>query len=167
MIPGIATVVAGVAVAMSGAHAAAPPVHTGRLPAGQAAIYTDFRHAGFSRIQTAGIMANAFYESTFNVENHAMDSNGFRGYGLFSWNSEFYPTASGLVTGNVARDTKAQVQFVLHHTNNLALGTSGKTAYQVGGNWARYVEICVNCEPGRKQWLLRSHEASVIQHEAA
>lgn len=165
MIPAVAAIAATVAVALAPTHAT--PVHTGHLPAGEAAIYTDLRDAGFTRPQTSGIMGNAFYESGFNVENHAMDTNGFRGYGLFSWNSEFYPTASKLVTGNVARDLKAQVQFVLHDTHNLKLGIQGKTAYQVGGNWSRYVEVCVNCSPGGKQWLLRSAKAAAIARQAA
>lgn len=139
---------------------------TGTLPVGQAAMFNDMRHAGMSRIQASGVMANVDHESGFNVENHAMDTNGFRGYGLLSWNSEFYPQAAGLVTGNVTKDLAAQVHFMLHGTDNNTKGLMGNSAWAVGGNWSQYVEVCVNCEPGGKQWHQRSAEAKFIHGEA-
>lgn len=127
-----------------------------------ATVHTDLVSAGLSQAQAAGVMANMEHESSFDVENHAWDTNGFRGYGLLSWNGAGYGAAHTLVTGHPQADLKRQIGFLLHDTDRVKFGLRGATAWQVGGNWSYWVEGCVNCQPGLKQWRERASLATKI-----
>lgn len=128
-------------------------------------IYQALTQAGYSQVQAAGIMANMQNESSFNVETHAMDTNGQPVYGLISWNQGSYPTASSLVTGNQAVDLSNQIQFLLRDTSGTSQGLVGSTAAQVAGNWAQYVEVCQGCQPGGAQNVQRQANANTIMNE--
>lgn len=125
-------------------------------------IHHELHAQGLTQAQVAGVMANMEHESSYDVENHAMDTNGYRGYGLLSWNSEGYPAAHTLVTGHPHEDLRRQIGFLLHDTQRESHGIQGKTAWQVGGNWSYWVEGCVNCQPGLKQWKERASLATKI-----
>lgn len=133
---------------------------------GAQALYQALINAGLSSEQAAGVLGNAQSESSFDVEANAMDSNGKRSYGFIQWNAGSYPDAGKLVTGNRANDTGAQVNYLLHNTNNIRLGLQGKTAAEVAGNFARYVEVCQGCQPGGSSYNQRVAQAQKIYQQA-
>jgi Phage tail lysozyme len=129
-------------------------------------IYQDLINAGMSSAQAAGVEGNMESESSLNPEANAMDSNGKRSYGLIQWNAGSYPSASKLVTGNVSADIAAQIQYLLHDTNNISKGLNGTTAAQVAGNFAQYVEVCQGCNPGGSSYNKRVAQAQQLYNEA-
>lgn len=129
-------------------------------------IWNALTSAGLSDNQAAGVMGNMFYESSWNVESAAMDSNGAMAYGLISWNQASYPNANTLVTGNPAADLKNQVNYLLHNTQGTSQGLSGGSASAVGGNWAQHVEVCAGCQQGGSQYNLRSQKAAQVLQDA-
>lgn len=136
------------------------------MATGAQALYQELINAGMSSQQAAGVLGNIQSESSFNVEANAMDSNGKRSYGMIQWNAGSYPDAARLVTGNRAADTAAQVQYLLHNTNNINLGLRGATAADVAGNFARYVEVCQGCQPGGASYNQRVAQANAIFQQA-
>lgn len=155
----------GILLAGSG-HAHHHAVHQPQLSRQEATVWNAFRSKGFSKVQAAGALANAEHESSLNVENQAWDTNGYRGYGLFSWNLQFYPGASKLVTGHPQADLARQVGYLVHDTEHLGPGLVGQTAAEVGGNWAEHVEGCQGCWPQGHQWYTRSALAAQLFTEA-
>lgn len=132
----------------------------------QRTIYTDLVNAGLSSNQAAGVMGNMEYESGFNVEAHAMDTNGFESNGLIQWNEASYPDSGSLITGNVNKDLQDQINYLIHNTHNTQEGLQGSTAGQVGGNWASHVEVCQGCQPGGAQYNERVAAATRIEQSA-
>lgn len=116
--------------------------------------------AGASPIQAAGIMGNMFFESSLNPEANAVDSNGYRSYGLIQWNSApgNYPNASSLVTGNPQKDTASQITFLAQTGGFRA--ASGSTASEAGGNFAANYERCASCQSGGNQYNMRASKAA-------
>lgn len=112
-------------------------------------------------------MGNMENESSFNVESHAMDSNGAMAYGLISWNQASYPNANTLVTGNQSADLEKQVQYLLHDTSNIGAGLTGSTPAEVASNFAANVEVCAGCQPGGTQNTQRVANAQKIAQMAA
>jgi hypothetical protein len=127
-------------------------------------IYTALVKAGASTVQAIGIMANMMNESDLNVETgaggSAIDSNGFPVYGLVSWNTASYPSASQLVTGNPARDLTAQANY-LKSTGGFA-AASGATPSEAAGSFASKYEKCGGCQPGGAQYNSRVANATTI-----
>lgn len=129
-------------------------------------IYQALINAGLSRNQAAGVEGNMISESSLDPEQHPVDSNGYRSYGLIQWNAGSYPGASSLVTGNVSRDLAAQINYLLHDTNNISKGLAGTTATQVAGNFAQYVEVCAGCAPGGASYNKRVAQAQAVYNAA-
>ena len=129
-------------------------------------IYTDLVNAGLSSNQAAGVMGNMEFESGFNVEARAMDTNGFYSNGLIQWNEASYPDSGKLVTGNSNSDLMNQINYLIHNTHNTQQGLAGSTAGQVGGNWASHVEVCQGCQPGGAQYNERVNAATRIEQSA-
>lgn len=129
-------------------------------PAGPLAIWNALLSAGASSVQAAGIMGNFIAESSLNPETDAMDTNGYRVYGLASWNAASYPQASSLVTGNPAQDIVSQIQF-LTQTGGLQ-AASGSTVSDTAGNFAANYERCNGCQPGGSQWTQRIANAEQV-----
>jgi hypothetical protein len=111
-------------------------------------IYYLLLGKGLSTAQAIGAMANMKAESSLNPESGGIDSNGYWAGGLISWNSQDYPNAHSLVTGDPQTDVRAQINYLLSSTNNVQQGLQGNTAEQVAGNFANYVEACEGCTPG-------------------
>jgi hypothetical protein len=127
-------------------------------------IYQALLKAGASTVQAIGVMANMINESDLNVETGAggtaIDSNGFPVYGLVSWNTASYPSASQLVTGNPAADLTAQANY-LKSTGAFA-AASGATGSEAAGNFASNYEKCQGCQPGGSQYNSRVANATTI-----
>ena len=116
--------------------------------------------AGASSNQAAGIMGNMFYESSWDPEAQAVDSNGAVSSGLVQWNAASYPNSGSLVTGNPARDLAAQIAF-LKSTGGFS-AASGTSATASGSNFAANYERCVGCQSGGSQNGLRSAKAAAV-----
>jgi hypothetical protein len=129
-------------------------------------IWKELRSLGYSQVQAAGVMGNMQDESQFNDELNWPDVNGFRAYGLISWNAAFYPDAPSLVTGHQWPDLTRQMQYLVHHTRRVAKGLTGSTAAEVASNWSDYVEACATCAFGGIQNSRRQAIASAIYQEA-
>lgn len=125
-------------------------------------IYYKLAKAGFSMKQASGVMGNMYYESSLNPESGGIDTNGKWAGGLISWNTGSYPNAHELVTGNPQADLNNQIEYLVNDTDNLHEGLRGKTAQDVGHNFAQYVEGCSSCAPGDQGWIDRGQEAQSI-----
>jgi hypothetical protein len=127
-------------------------------------IYQALLKAGASTVQAIGVMANMINESDLNVETGAggtaIDSNGFPVYGLVSWNTSSYPSASQLVTGNPAADLTAQANFL--KSTGAFSAASGATGSEAAGNFAANYERCEGCQPGGSQYNSRVGNATTI-----
>jgi hypothetical protein len=124
-------------------------------------LYNALTSAGASQNQAIGMIANAMRESSLNVESAHMDTNGFMSYGLWQFNAESHPTAGSLVTGNVAKDMIAQIQY-LFQSGGLS-AASGSTPQAVASNFAANYEKCVGCESGGSDNSIRvGNVASVL-----
>lgn len=127
-------------------------------------IYQALLKAGASTVQAVGVMANMINESSLNVETGAggtvIDSNGFPVYGLVSWNTSSYPSASQLVTGNPAADLTAQANFL--KSTGAFQAASGATPSEAAGNFAANYERCGGCQPGGAQYNSRVANATTV-----
>jgi tail lysozyme len=123
-------------------------------------IYTALIAAGFSTTQAIGAMANGMAESSLNPEANVVDSNGYRSYGIWQFNAQSYPNASGLVTGNCSADINAQVGLLKASVSGQAL--AGSTPGQVASNFAQYFERCQTCQPGGASNVQRVANAGVV-----
>lgn len=127
-------------------------------------IYQALTKAGASTVQAIGIMANMINESDLNVETgaggHTIDSNGFPVYGLVSWNTKSYPSASQLVTGNPQADLTAQANY-LRQTGGFKAAT-GATPSEAAGAFAANYERCGGCQPGGAQYNSRVANATTV-----
>lgn len=123
-------------------------------------IWDALENAGATAVQAAGIMGNMIAESSLNPEAHAVDSNGYESYGLVQWNAASYPSAATLVTGNPAKDLKAQIDF-LASTGGFKAAT-GSTPSAVAGNFADGYERCATCEPGETSYDQRVSNAGTV-----
>jgi hypothetical protein len=135
------------------ASAATATGGTGNISTGGATgvkgLFNALRSAGAGTNQAIGMIANAVNESSLNPEADAMDSNGYRSYGLWQFNAASYPNASSLVTGNPAKDMIAQIQF-LFQVGGLS-AASGSTPQAAASNFAANFERCQGCGPGGAQ----------------
>ena len=137
-----------------------PPAATKTL--GPRQIWTELELAGASAVQAAGIMGNWLAESRLNPEAQAVDSNGYKSYGLAQWNTApgNYPNAASLVTGDPARDARAQVQFFYQTGGGAA--AKGSTPQQVASNIAANYERCAGCQSGGAQNTARQANAATV-----
>lgn len=132
----------------------------GAVATGSAQVYQALTKAGLLPYQAAGVLGNIANESSFNVEANAMDTNGYRSYGLIQWNAQSYPNASQYVTGNPVKDLKTQTAAIVNLFRQHGIG--GTTAGAVAGNWASQVEVCKGCQPGGAQFNARVGNAVTI-----
>lgn len=128
---------------------------------GAKGIYNALRSVGASPAAAIGIIANAMNESSLNPETNAMDSNGYRSYGLWQFNAATYPDASSLVTGHPAQDLIRQVQYLVRVGGLRA--ASGSTPAQAAGNFAANFERCQGCQPGGAQYNARVGNVPAVQ----
>jgi hypothetical protein len=126
-------------------------------------IYKFLREAGLNRTQAVAVLGNVENESSYNPETNAMDSNGLRSYGLICWNAGSYPDAYKLVTGHPTQDIKAQIRFLLTHTNNVwRVLHSNLNAHDMAGDFNQFVEVSAYSWPGGIQHEQRSANADHI-----
>ena len=104
-------------------------------------IWNALRANGATPVQAAGIMANMWFESNFNPEADAIDTNGKASVGLVQWNNN--PTAAGLLTGNAINDIQAQVKYLASSGGFQA--ASGATPEAAAANFAHNYEKCAAC----------------------
>ena len=123
-------------------------------------VYNALIKAGFSTTQAIGAMANGIAESGLNAETRVIDSNGYYSDGIWQFNEQSYPNASGLVTGHCGADITAQVGFLKAHISGNAL--AGSTPAQVAGNFAQYFERCQQCQPGGGSYAQRVANAGLV-----
>jgi Phage tail lysozyme len=129
---------------------------------GAKGLYNALTSAGASKNAAIGMIANAMAESTLNPEADAMDTNGYRSYGLWQFNAKTYPDASSLVTGNASKDMIAQIQY-LFKVGGLSAAT-GSTPQQAASNFAAQFEKCEGCQAGGSQNNTRvGNVAAVLQ----
>lgn len=127
-------------------------------------VYKALIAAGASTAQAIGVMANMINESGLNAEANAMDSNGYRSYGLVQWNARSYPNAAQLVTGNCQQDIKAQVKFLALTGGFTAASPDGSgTGAQAAGSFAANYERCQGCQPGGSQYQQRVGNAAKVE----
>ena len=123
-------------------------------------IYETMVNAQMSSIQAIGALANAMAESSLNPEAKVLDTNGYWSYGLWQFNTDTYPDAAGLVTGNCQFDIVQQVGYLQTHIAGSAL--EGATAEQVAGNFASGFENCQTCQPGGTSYAQRVANAATV-----
>ena len=111
-------------------------------------IWNELEFQGATAVQAAAIMGNAIAESSLNPESKALDSNGYYSYGLWQFNTApgNYPDAASLVTGNPAKDVKAQVKYLIRAGGLKA--ASGNTVPKAASNFASGFERCSSCQSG-------------------
>lgn len=133
-------------------------------PAHAKQVYQALLAHGYSSIQAIGIMANMYKESGIDPEASAMDSNGYRSYGLVQWNAASYPNAGKMVTGNATADINRQVAALASSAASgpRSKAASGSSASAVAGNWAAGFERCASCQPGGSQYASRTAFASTV-----
>jgi hypothetical protein len=123
-------------------------------------IYYLLLKQGFSTMQAVGIMANMYYESSFNPEAENPGGPG-AGIGLCQWEvGTFSGATSSLRTGNPQKDVRTQIAFLAKTVTQSSI--SGKTPADVGGNFAQNYERCASCQPGGQEYQLRSAMATKI-----
>lgn len=117
---------------------------------------------GATAIQAAGIMGNWINESHLDPEANAVDSNGYRSYGLGQWNSApgNYPSAPSLVTGDPLADARAQIKFFFQTGGGAA--ATGLTPQEVASNVAANYERCQGCQSGGAQNTARQANAATV-----
>lgn len=137
-----------------------PPAATKAI--GPRQIWAELELAGASAVQAAGIMGNWLAESRLNPEAQAVDSNGYKSYGLAQWNTApgNYPNAATLVTGDPAADARAQVKFFFQTGGGAA--ATGSTPQQVASNIAANYERCQGCQSGGAQNTARQANAATV-----
>jgi hypothetical protein len=140
------------------------PIPPGQ-PVSPREIWDALLRAGATPVQAAGIMGNQFYESTWDPEAHALDTNGAWSYGLNQWNTASYPNAAQLVTGNAQSDLQAQVRFLA--TTGGFRAASGNSPAAAGSAFAANYERCQGCQAGGSQNQLRSAKAAQVAGIAA
>lgn len=111
---------------------------------------------GATPVQAAAALGNAYYESSFDPESNAMDTNGLRSYGL--WQENGKPGASSLVTGDTLKDMQAQIVFMIQH-GGLSAANQGNVVDAASQFAARY-EVCTGCQPGGDQNTKRAQKAA-------
>lgn len=110
-------------------------------------IWNDLIAMGKTPAQAAGWLANATYEmGGKGPENNAVDSNGYRAYGIFSFNSEPGPfaDAASIVTGNPTQDIGTQLQY-LKAKGDFGADQGATTPAQAAMNIAHNFERCSEC----------------------
>lgn len=129
--------------------------------------------AGLTTQQVAGIVANAWAESSVNPEASATDSNGLPSSGLLQWNAGSYPQLySGgrfnYITGNLQNDMKAQVSLILGspYFAQYKQATAGASPEVCASWWAANFERCQGCEPGGAANQQRQAMAAEIYNAA-
>lgn len=130
---------------------------------GAKGLYNALRSAGASSNQAIGMIANAISESSLDPEADAMDSNGYRSYGLWQFNAASYPSASSLVTGDSVKDMISQIQF-LFQVGGLS-AANGSTPEAAAGNFAANFEKCQGCEAGGSQNSSRVGNVATVLSE--
>jgi Phage tail lysozyme len=123
-------------------------------------IWQDLEQYGATAVVAAGVMGNMIAESSLNPEAHVIDSNGYPSYGLMQWNTQSYPSAASLVTGNPVADALAQVVFFFQTVPQSAL--QGSTAQQVASNIAANYERCQTCAAGETSNEQRQANAAIV-----
>lgn len=130
-------------------------------------IYAAFVNAGATPAQAAGLLGNIKAESGLNPESAGLDRNGYWSYGLFNWNTQTYPDAKNLVTGNPAADLANQVAYFMRQ-NGLQYAT-GSDPSTIAANFAHGFERCAACgyNAGSGQLQVRSAYAQTFAQDAA
>lgn len=105
-------------------------------------IWNDLIAMGQTPAQAAGWLANSTHEGS--PENSAMDSNGYRAYGIFSFNSQYFKDAPSLVTGNPTQDIASQLNYLKAH-NELGASTGATTPGGAAVQIANRFERCTEC----------------------
>lgn len=148
----------------TGAVTAAKAAPTPGVPA---TIWAQLLAAGASAVQAAAIMGNMMAESGLNPEAAAVDSNGYKSYGLIQWNAASYPSAPSLVTGNILGDIKAQIVFLAQTGGFKA--AAGSTPAEAASNFAHTYERCAACgyQGGSGQLAVRSANATKVATSAS
>lgn len=114
----------------------------GHKPENGASIWKALLAQGATPVQAVGIMANMWFESNWDPQCYAIDSNGLPSVGLVNWNNN--PTAAGLRTGNDANDILSQVAYLVQSGGLQAAGVSNDPG-QAASSFAHNYEKCAAC----------------------